>query len=780
MQMKSFLFSIIISSILLFSNLHYLHATKLPSDYVNVFTGTSNSRWMLNPGPQLPFGMVKLGPDNQGNVWNGGYEYTVGSISGFSHLHGMSLSGVSYMPFTGELYFGEEYSKLFPGNADGPFVKMWTAGYRSRYKKEEEKGGIGYYSVKLYDYNIDVELTATTRCGLMRMTYPESKKSGLILDLDFLAEEQPWDVVTFVEKVSETEISGYITQTNQYAGRYTVYFVSQFDKKIETLDGWQWEPYEGEDTKYGTDWRRKCHVNKNILQFRGKEKSGVVINFATTKGEKIQVNTGLSFVSIQNAKLNLESELSSFDGDFDKVVANAKDVWNELLSRIEVKTKNEEDISKFYTNFYRSFGGKNIFNDINGEYVDMCGRLQKLEGNATHVFSGDAFWGAQWTLFPFWTLVAPEWANAHSNSLLTLQKNGGWIPQAPTALKYAPIMGAQHQNALLISSAQKGIANFDLNHAYNAIKHDYTTPGVEYSCGGFAGNRHLEAYMKYGYVPEEIGPVSNTLEYAFDDWCMAQFAKKMGKRADVKYFEKRAQSYKNIFDASTGYMRRKHANGNWYADFDPHREGTEGGWNGPGYMEGSAWLYTWFVPHNLADLIKLLGESNFNARLEEGFKKAYVDLGNQPNLQAPFLFNYSGKPWLTQKYTRFVANDFFDLDPLKGWMGEEDEGQMGSLFCLFSMGLFEMTSGCDLEPYYDLSSPLFDEITIHLSAKYFGENKKFSIVTTNNKSLNVYIQNAMLNDKPLRTPKLKYSDIVKGGQLLLEMGDKPNELIFTK
>jgi len=774
--MRVFIFSIIYCVVMTLQ----IQASKLPVDYVNVFTGTSNSRWMINPGPQMPFGMVKLGPDNQGNVWNGGYEYNVGSISGFSHLHGMSLSGVSYMPFTGNLYFGEEYSKLFPGNADGPFEKMWTSGYRSRYKKEDEKASVGYYSVKLYDYDIDVELTATNRCGLMRLTYPANKQSGLILDLDFPAEEQLWDVSTFVQKISDNEIAGSITQTNQYTGKYTVYFVSRFNKKIDTMDGWQWEAYNGQDTKYGTDWRRKCHLNKDLQNFSGKEKSGIVLNFSTNNGEKILVNTGISFVSIENARMNMEVELGAFQNDFDKVVENARSVWGELLSRVEIKSKNEDNISKFYTNFYRSFCGKNIFNDVNGDYLDMCGNLKKLEGNATHIFSGDAFWGAQWTLFPFWTLIAPEWANAHSNSLLSLQKQGGWIPQAPTALKYAPIMGAQHQNALLISSVQKGIANFDINQAYNAIKHDYTTPGVEHNCSGFAGNRHLKAYMDYGFVPEEVGPVSNTLEYAFDDWCMAQFSKKMRNRVDAKYFEKRAENYNNIFDPSTGYMRRKHADGKWYADFDPHREGTEGGWNGPGYMEGSAWIYTWFVPHNLPNLIKLLGEQNFNTRLEEGFIKEYVSLANQPNLQAPFLFNYSHKPWLTQKYSRYVLDKYFDLEPLSGWNGEEDEGQMGSLFCLFSMGLFEMTSGCDLEPYYDLSSPLFDEITIHLSSKNVGENKKFSIIAKNNSNDNVYIQKAMLNGKPMCAPKLKYGDIISGGQLILEMGQTPNDSIFRK
>ncbi len=577
---------------------------KKPVDYVNVFTGTSNSRWMINPGSYMPFGMVKLGPDNQSNVWNGGYEYTVGSISGFSHLHGMSLSGVSYMPATGNLYFGEEYAKLFPGNADGPFKDMWTAGYRSRYRKEDEKGSIGYYSVKLYDYDVNVELTSTTRCGMLRITYPKSNQSHLILDLDCPAEELASNINTHVDRISDTEIEGFITQTNSYAGTYTVYFVSQFSKQFESIDSWQWSPYIGTDNKYGTDWRRKCKLHKNIDTFSGVEKSGVVINFSTEENEKIIVRTGISFVSINNARTNLISEMQPFGWDFDRVVDNVRKVWNNLLSCVEVNSNNETDISKFYTNFYRSFCGKNIFDDVNGQYMDMCGKLQQITSPATHIFSGDGFWGAQWTLFPFWTLVAPQWANAMSNSFLTLGKIGGWLPEAPCALKYAPIMGAQHHNALIISSVQKGISDFNKTLAYQAIKHDYTTQGMEHPCGGYAGNRHLQAYMDYGFVPDEVGPVSNTLEYAFDDWCMSQFAQTMKNKTDAGYFQKRSQNYRNIFDTKTLYMRRKHKDGTWVDNFDPFRQGTEGGWNGPGFMEGNAWIYTWYVPQDLPGTYK--------------------------------------------------------------------------------------------------------------------------------------------------------------------------------
>ncbi len=745
-----------------------------PVDYVDPFVGSSNSRWMHFPGPCLPFGMVKLSPDNQGNVWNGGYEYTVSSIQGFSHLHGMSLSGVSYMPVTGDLEFGEEYIKFFPGPADGPFKGMWTAGYRSRFEKETEKASPGYYTVHLMDSDVTVELTTTLRCGLMRCTYPENKSAHLLLDLDFPVEEACKVEGTHVTRISDYEIAGYIQQSNNYADDYEVFFVSRFSQPIATIDGWQFEPYTGSDNSYGTHWRRTCLVDKDIHDFVSGEKSGVAVHFEPLNNPVVLVQTGISFVSIDNARMNVDAEMAEIDGDFDAAVRQAESVWNDLLSRIQVEGGNEDDKVKFYTNFYRAFTGKNILSDINGEYRDMCEKIREVKPPADAVYSGDGYWGAQWNLAPLWTLIAPEYANSISHAFLELADAGGWIPEAPTALEYAPIMGAQHHNAVIISTYQKGIADFDPQKAFAAIKHDYTTPGIEHPCGGFAGNRHLASYQKYGYVAEEAGPVSNTMEYAYDDWCFAEFARALGKTAEADFFYDRSMNYKNVFDSTTGFIRRRYADGTWYEDFDPHRYGTEGGWNGPGYMEGNAWLYTWFVPHDLDGLIDLLGLEEFNQRLEEGFQKEYVDLGNQPNLQAPFLFNYSGKPWLTQKYSRQVVDELFDTSPYTGWLGEEDEGQMGALCTLLAMGLFQMKGGCSVDPYYDLSSPMFEKVILNLDSKYY-KGKQFTIIARNNSKENIYIQSANLNGKSINHPILLHKDIVKGGKLELRMGSKPNK-----
>jgi predicted alpha-1,2-mannosidase len=263
------------------------------------------------------------------------------------------------------------------------------------------------------------------------------------------------------------------------------------------------------------------------------------------------------------------------------------------------------------------------------------------------------------------------------------------------------------------------------------------------------------------------------MEYAYDDWVASQLALALGRKEDYSFFSKRAQNYRNLLDPETHWARRRHEDGTWVAPFDLLHFGTEGGWNGPGFMEGNSWIYTWFAPHDPAGLIGIVGRDEFNRRLEEGFEKGYVDLGNEPNLQAPFLFNYSGRPWLTQKYSRKVLREMYNTSPLSGWIGEEDEGQLSAAYVLMSMGLFEMDGGCSVRPYYDIGSPLFDRVTIHLDPRYYG-GKDFVIEARNNSPENVYVQRAMLNGKELDRAWIYHDEIVAGGRLELEMGAYPN------
>ena len=284
-----------------------MSAAEQPADDVDVFMGTSNSRWMIFPGPTLPFGLVKLSPDNQDNVRNGGYEYTIGSISGFSHLHAMALSGMSLMPVVGPIE-----NKLYPGTADSPNGTMWTSGYRSRFRKETEHASPGYYGVDLLDYHVKAELTSTMRCGLMRMTFPQSDQSRLLLDFGFPTEERTQILGVTARQTSPTEIEGSIKQKNQYALEFTVHFVLQLSRPLASLDDWRLGDYTGTELNYGTDWHRPATYERGITNFSGAGSCGLVMNFKTTAGEKILIRTGISLVSVAGARQNLEREMQPF------------------------------------------------------------------------------------------------------------------------------------------------------------------------------------------------------------------------------------------------------------------------------------------------------------------------------------------------------------------------------------------------------------------------------------------------------------------------------------
>lgn len=740
------------------------YAQKHPVDYVNVFTGTSNSRWMLFPGPTMPFGMVKLSPDNQSNVWNGGYEYTINSISGFSHIHSWSMAGLSIMPTTGKI-------KTFPGPADGPFAHMWTAGFRSRFLKEEEEGSVGYYKVRLFDYDITTELTTTTRCGYLRFTFPKNKQSNLLFNFAAEYEENdPKILGAWFNKINDREIEGYIKQYSSFVNDYVVYFVVRFNKDIKEIKGWEMKDFEGSNL-YGTDWQTP------VEYFDSKEKRlsgrcGMAVIFETEQDEIIEVQTGISLVNNEQARQNLESEMKPFDWNFYDVVDHHRKSWNKLLGKIEIQDDNEENISKFYTNLYRAYAARTIWSDVNGMYTDMCEKPQQLTPPADAVYGSDALWGAHWNLFPLWTLLTPDIANSWINSLLEMYDKGGWLPQGPEGVEYAEVMVGSHQIKLIVSAYQKGIRNFDVEKAYKAIYKNQTVPGHKHECGGWVGQKNLDSYMKHGYVTNEAGPVSNTLEIAFDDWALAQFAKALGKKKDYKYFLERSQNYKNIFDSSTRFMRQKHESGEWVSDWDSLT--NHGTWYGPGYVEGTAWHYSFFVPHDFKGLIELVGEKKFVDRLEKGFEKHYIDIGNQPNMQAPFIFNYTNKPWLTQKYTRQLVNESFNLNPLHGWPGEEDQGQLGAWFALASIGLFQVDGGCAGESVYTMSGPLFEQITIHLDDHYYS-GKDLVIKTFNNTEENIYIQSVYFNKKKLNGPWINHKEIINGGELVFELGNQPNK-----
>jgi predicted alpha-1,2-mannosidase len=743
-------------------------------DLVNVFTGTSNSRWMQFPGATLPMGMVKMSPDNQGNVWDAGYEYTIASIAGFSFLHILGLATFTVMPLAGPIENYPGQPKLFAGPPDGPFAQMWTACYRSRIDKKTETGRPGYYAVDLVDAHTRMELTATDRTGWMRFTPPADRPTHLIFDFDAPSEERSRLQHFSVHKVAPDEIEGSMTVSNKFAGEYTVFFDTRFSRPFATMGSWQNGDYTGSDTNYGTEWRRLRTVSSNVSNTDSTRSGGVWLDFSGESNTPVVLKTGISLVGTEQAHANLAAETDAVGFDFDKISISASRTWQQLLSRIELEGGTRDEQSELYTSFYRAYTGKALLDDVDGSYRDACGDIQHLPESGEHLYSSDALWGAQWTLGPLWDLLTPEIAASFNRALLLGAARQGWLPDTTVNMRYAPIMDAQHETAMIVGAWQKGVrANIDPELAYAAINKVLTMPGEPYTCNGrypegIAGDRHRAAYLKLGYVPEEEGPASATFEYAFDDACAATLARSLGKSEDAALFDKRAANWRNSLSPATAYAQRRRAGGSWVEPNDLQLFGTTGGWSGPGFLEGTPWIYSWFVPQDVPALVATVGKDRFNQRLQEGFDKRYVDLTNEPNLQAPWLFNYSGMPWLTQRYARDVFSRVFDTSPLNGWPGEEDEGQMGAYVVLAGIGLFDMEGGCTTEPKYQISGPVFRKVTLHL------DGRDFEIIANNNSARNVYIQSATLNGIPLPLLQISHADIVRGGRLELEMGPDPH------
>lgn len=746
-------------------------SAKRPVDYVDPTIGTCNSRWMVTPGPTMPFGMVQLAPDNQEQGWKAGYDYSINNISGFSHIHSWTMAGLLVMPCTGEL-------QITPGTEDKP----WQ-GYRSNIRKETEVSKVGYYSVHLDDYNVKAELTSTTRVGVHRYTFPASYRSRILFDLK-VPDEYGFDLQnSFITKVSDHEIEGVSYQQGHGGAswqEYAVNFYIRFSKPFLTFNGWVKDKiYRNIPETYSSGWYDKA--------------AGFFVEYDTEEGEQIIVEVGLSLVSPQQAKLNLETEMEPFGWDFDAVVKHQQDAWNDILSKIEIETPDENAKRKFYTNMYRSFCARTTWSDVNGRYMDMYEKPQQLANKEDVVIGCDAFWNTFWNLNGLWNLVTPRYSRMHVNSLLELYDRGGWLPKGPAGIEYSGIMVASHGIELITSAYMAGIRDFDAQKALKAILHQQTVPGRPHEGGGWVGNRFLESYMKYGYVANEDGPVSCTLEYAYDDWAASEFAKALGDTKSAEMLYKRSRNFENIFDSNVGYVRMKNRDGSWVEPFDSLCCST---FLGSGYVEGNAWQYTWFVPQDVQYIVDFLGKEEFCRRLDYGFVQSEpwsfssesvnwteslasmgalpINHGNQPNMQAAYLFNYAGKPWLTQKWARAIMDKFYGDRPENGWMGDEDEGQMGSWYTLSSLGLFQMQGGCATEPIWDLGSPQFAKATIHLDSKYYS-GKVFVIEAKNASPENIYIQKAMLNGKPYNKPWLFHKDIVNGGTLTLVMGPKPNK-----
>ncbi len=741
-----------------------------PVDYVDPLIDSHKSRWIYFSSACRPFGMVNLSPDTWvKGTWNSGYMYDSLHVRCFSHIHAWQMAGIPVMPTSGQFrgHLGMEANK-------------------SSFSHENETVTPGYHQVYLEDYDINAELTSSLRVGFHRYTFPKGEDNYILFDVGAFLAHGPTKTAKIFQ-VNDKEIAGYslIGRTRRRPKDTYVYFVARFDRPVERFAGWKnGEILEGDSIQ-----------GENI---------GGYVQFNTEADDPVLVKVGISYTGIDQARMNLESEIPHWD--FDRVREESVDEWNEWLSRIEVEGGTEKQRVKFYTDLWHALLGRRIVSDVDGSYCDMTGdrpvvRKVKLDENGQPLFShhnSDGFWGSQWSLNILWPMAYPAVMDAFCNSFVEIYNHGGLIPRGPSGGNYTFVMIGDQAAPLFAAAWNKGIQNFDIEKAYEGLLKNTEVGGIR----DRAGYEHWEPatgggmkyYTERGYIPQNVQGrgfhmegAAQTMEYAYQDWCVAQMALSLGKTRDHERLMKRSLNYRNLWDDSVKLIRPRKMDGSWLEDFAPIGDG----FNMPGFVESNAAIYTNFVPHDMPGLMELFGgQEAYRDFLSKSFEKAsannfiaahashsssWVDYENQPGTQMAHLFNYAGAPWLSQKWVREVKERTFgETTPYGGYNGDEDQGQMGALGVLMAIGLFSVDGGASVEPIYEITSPIFDRITIHLDPAYYP-GKKFVITSRNNSAENKYIQSARLNGKSHNKFWFTHDELIRGGKLELELGPAPNE-----
>lgn len=748
--------------------------------YVDPQIGSVHGRWFFYTPAARPFGMAKLAPhtnayNSQGGWGPTGYDDRHTSIEGFGHFHEFQIGGLVFMPMIGEL-------KTTPGTLEDP-----DGGYRSRFDKATEHAEAGYYKVNLTDYNIKAELTSTERVGYHRYTFPKSQEAHLIIDIGHKQGESSDVTEAFAQIINENEVEGYIETYPEYAKfcdpdkRVKMYFVARMNKSPLKTGSFI-------DKKQEQGLKKTKGVN-----------NGLYLSFSMEENEVLEIQSGLSHTSIANARLNLDKE--SKGQSFDSVKEESKNIWNKKLNKIVVEGGEKENRVKFYTGLYHALLGRGLSSDANGDYPKIDGKIGKTpldkEGKPKYDhYNSDGIWGGFWNLSQVWALAYPNYFNSYIQSNIDFYKDRGWLHDGAANGVFTNGVQTNFQGLLLASAYNVGIRDFDVKTGYEAaLKNELQYTGRNLGNGKY----DLAYFIKDKYIPYKDTIISNgwvfnfggshTLEYSFSSYAVAQMAKGMKDEDNYLKLMNQANYYKNIFDLKTKFIRPKLENGSFIEDFDPMR-----GWDG--FQEGNAYQYTWYVPHDPAALIDLIGKPLFNERLETMFTDAQRSMfgggseeihsfsgveklynhGNQPCLHNAWLFNYSEKPWLTQKWTRTICNEFYGTEPLHGYgVGQdEDQGQLGAWYVMASMGLFDVQGHTSANPSFQFGSPLFDKITIQLDEKFYS-GKELVIETINQQTDNSYIQSLNFNDVPIQNNWIYRDEIMKGGTLSFTMGPKPNK-----
>lgn len=728
----------------------------LPKEYtdsVNVFIGTGGHGHTF-PGATLPHGMVQLSPDTRLFGWDAcsGYYYDDTSIMGFTHTH-LSGTGIGdygdilFMPVVGE-------KPLIAGTAENP-----DEGYRSRFSHEQESARPGYYQVLLQDDSINVELTATLRAGLHRYTYPKASDARLIVDMEptIHGHQHP---VTQIRVVNDSTIAG-MKYTVGWAKRHYVYFYAVFSSPFD------YKLYSG--TEYQSD-STSVTVNtaKAVMSFRN-----------LPADRRVLAKVGISSVDEEGARLNVEAEIPNWD--FEGVMKQANTAWNEALGKIDIETSDNDSRTVFYTSLYHAFIQPSLASDVDGRYRTM-GHEIKQDASYTNymVFS---LWDTFRAAHPLYTIVTPEQNQAFIRSLLRKYDEGGILPKWELASNETGTMIGYHAVSVIADAMMKKQCDFDVKKALEACIRSsvYDTTGVTPMMDRqILNGKLMPVSIKYknelGYIPcDKVGgSVSQGLEFAYNDWLIAQMMKEHNRKDLYDKYMELSRNYRNYFDPETKLMRGRLSDGSWITPFDPASVQRPSN-----YVEGNAWQWAWFVPQDVEGLMELVGgQKSFEAHLDTlfttsseltGDPNAAADVtgmigqyahGNEPSHHIPYLYNYAGAPRKTQALVDHILRTLYHNDP-NGLSGNEDVGQMSAWYALSAMGFY---SFCPGRPVYEIGRPIFDKVTIHLS-----NGKDFVIQAKNNSVENKYIRSMKLNGEDLAEPRFSHFDLMKGGELIFEM-----------
>lgn len=721
---------------------------------------TENSRWFYFSSASRPFGMVNLSPDTEiDGAWGSGYRYKTDTIKGFSHIHAWQISGLSVMPVT-----------LTKENRKSIYTDFY-----SKFNHDNEFISPGHHTLNLERYQIQAELTSTKRVGFHKYTFPNHSERAILFNLNTILGPNK-NADGEIKQLNDKEFVGSViaTPTHRRPKPLKIFFKIELNKPVKSID-------LDEETK------------------------NFVLNLSSF-ADALLMKVGISYTSFDNASNNIQTELPHWD--FNKTVEDSKQEWEGLLGRIKIEGGTETDQRRFYTDLWHALQGRRIISDVNGAYPDNTGdnlRIGQLPLDINgkpqfNHYNSDAFWGAQWTINTLWGLAYPEVMEEFTHSLLQYYKDGGSIPRGPSGGNYTYVMTGASSTPFIVSAIQKGIVTKDLDSIYKALKKNHSLGGIMEKAGyehSTTKGGGFENYLKMGYVPHpnpegKFGGhqdgVSLTLEYAYQDFTLAQLAKKLGYTEDYDSFMKRSLYYQNVFNTEVGWMHPKNIQGNWGDNFDPFL--YENGFN-----ESNGAQSTWFVPHDIDGLSTIMGGkvsaveklnnqfleaeklgftsgSSHKQELNPEYSRIPINYGNQPSMQTAFIFNQLDRPDLTQYWSRKVAAKVFGgMSPSTGYNGDEDQGLMGSLSVLMKLGLFQMNGGTEENPEYQLGSPWFDSITIQLNPDYYS-GKTFQIITENNSESNVFVTHGLFNNEELKTHAIKHGAISNGGVLKLSMGNK--------